>query len=119
VQCGEHKLDRGSLLHRVHVNRDAPAVVDHPDPTIGKQRHLDLRGVPRHRLVDRVVHNLPHQMVQATLAGGADVHARAFANRLQALEDGDRLRGVVVLLCCHGPGFSSRSSTSADPIHRA
>src|SRR5439155_12719610 len=47
------------------------------------------------------------QVVQPALTGGPDVHAGSLANRLQALQHGDRARVVVVLLGCHGPGVSS------------
>ena len=40
-----------------------------------------------------VVHNLIDQVVQAGLAGGADVHTRALAHRLQPLQDLDHQRG--------------------------
>ena len=38
------------------------------------------------RLVDGVVHNFIYQMVQAAGAGGADIHARAFAYRLESFQ---------------------------------
>ena len=47
------------------------------------------------RLVDGVVDDLVDEVVQAPLAGRADVHARAQADRLEPLEDRDVL-GVVV-----------------------
>ena len=53
-----------------------------------------LVGVPGHRLVDGVVDDLVDQVVQPSLAGGADVHAGALADRVEALEDLD-VSGVV------------------------
>ena len=47
--------------------------------------------------VDGVVDHLVDEMVKAAGAGGADVHAGAFADRLEAFEDLDIL-GVVVWL---------------------
>ena len=44
--------------------------------------------------VDRVVHHLVHQVVQTTRPGGADVHARALAHRLQAFQHLDLLGAV-------------------------
>ena len=64
------------------------------DAAVGQQRDLDVVGVAGQRLVDRVVDDLPDQVVQAALAGRADVHAGALADRLEALEDRDRA-GVV------------------------
>ena len=46
-------------------------------------------------LVDRVVDDLVDEVVQPRLAGRADVHRRADADGLEALEDPDGLRPVV------------------------
>ena len=54
-----------------------------------------MSAVAGQRLVDRVVDDLPDEVVQAALAGRADVHAGALAHRLEALEDGDLARVVV------------------------
>ena len=50
----------------------------------------------RERLVDRVVDDLVDEVVEASRARRADVHARAQADRLEALENGDVLGGI----CC-------------------
>ena len=76
------------------VDRDAATVVDDLDAAVGEHRDDDPVAVAGQRLVDGVVDDLPHQVVQAALAGRADVHARALAHRLEALEDLDR-GGVV------------------------
>src|SRR5690606_13296233 len=89
VQHGEHDLDGGALLDRVLVDRDAAAVVDHPQPAVGQDRHIDPRAVTGQRLVHRVVDDLPHQVVQAARTGRADVHAGTLADRLEALQDLD------------------------------
>ena len=60
------------------------------------ERHRDLGGVPGQRLVDRIVDDLVDHVVQArAVIGVADVHARALAHRIEALEDLDRLRAVI------------------------
>jgi hypothetical protein len=74
-----------SVLDRVLVDRDAAAVVPAADAAVGQQRHLDPVGVSGQRLVNRVIDHLVHQMVQAALAGGADIHAGPLAYGLQAL----------------------------------
>src|SRR5699024_6103767 len=96
VQHGEHELHGGLALGGVHRHGDAAGVVDAAHAAVGQERDLDGVAVAGHRLVDRVVHDLLDHVVQAALTGGADVHARALADRLEALEDGD-VRGVVVL----------------------
>ena len=49
------------------VNRDATAVVGDPDTAVGEQGDVDPVAVPGERLVDRVVDDLLHQVVQAAL----------------------------------------------------
>ena len=95
VQLGHDDLDGGDT-GGVHPDRDATAVVDDLDATVGEQGDLDLGGVAGHGLVDGVVDDLPDQVVQAALTGGTDVHARALANRLESLEDGDGGSAVVL-----------------------
>ncbi len=95
VEHRQHDRDRRELLTRGDVDRDAPAVVGDLDTAIGHQRDLGQVAVAGQRLVHGVVDDLLHQVVQAALARGADVHAGALAHRLEALEDLDRA-GVVV-----------------------
>ena len=55
---------------------------------------LDFVAIAGHGLVDGVVHHLVNQVVEAFVAGIADVHGRAFPHGLQAFEDLD-LVGVI------------------------
>ena len=77
-------------------DRDAPAVVAHPAAAVGQQGDVDPGAVAGHGLVDGVVDDLPHQVVQAGRPGRPDVHPGALPDRLQALEDGDVTRAVGV-----------------------
>ncbi len=57
---------------------------------VGIERDDHLRGVAGERLVDRVVDDLVDHVMQArAVIGVADVHARALAHRVEALEDLD------------------------------
>jgi hypothetical protein len=94
VQPGHHDLGGGDLLGRVLFGRDPAAVVDHRDAAVLMDRDLDLATEPGHRLVDRVVDHLVDEMVQTLESSGPDVHRRALANRLEALENLDGT-GVV------------------------
>jgi hypothetical protein len=70
-----------------------PAVVD----TARRRRSSSVTSIGRSSrpgLVDGLSTS-PHQVVQAALTGGADVHARPFADRFESFEDLDR-GGVVV-----------------------
>ena len=96
VQHGHDDLERAApalVGHRGHG--DAAAVVGHRARAVGVEDDLDPVAVARERLVDAVVDHLVHEVVQTARPGGADVHARSAANRLQALEDRD-VPGVVV-----------------------
>src|SRR3954447_8311660 len=73
------------------ADRHAAAVVSVRDAAIGVDGQLDMRGVAGHRLVDRVIDDLPDQMVKAAPVGRADVHARPAPNCLKTLEDLDAL----------------------------
>src|SRR5690606_713546 len=111
VQHRQHDLDRGALLLGVQFDGDTAAVVHDAHAAVGHERDLDPRGVPGHRLVDRVVHDLLDQVVQAALTGGPDVHAGAFADGLEPLEDRDGGRTVFVLVLSNRPDFSSPRHT--------
>ena len=82
----------------VHGDRNPAAVVGDLDAAVLEQPDVDLAGVAGHRLVHGVVHHFPDEVVQTALTGGADIHARTFADGLQPLENRDGL-GAVLLLC--------------------
>jgi hypothetical protein len=50
----------------------------------------------RQRFVDGVVDDLGNQMMKSALGGVADIHAGAFADRLETFENPDRLGAVTV-----------------------
>jgi hypothetical protein len=89
VQLGEHHLHRGHAFAVQHSGGNAAAVVGDGDPAVGPESDVDRVGDAGQRLVDRVVDDLPHEVVQPALTGRPDVHARALAHRLEALEDLD------------------------------
>ena len=62
---------------------------------------FDVVTVTSQCLVDGVVHDLVDQMMQAPLAGIADIHAGALAHGLQTLQDLD-LAGTILVV---GSGF--------------
>jgi hypothetical protein len=114
VQDGHDDLDGRALLDRVHVDRDATAVVLHPDSAVGEQGDPHRVAVAGQGLVDGVVDDFPDHVVQAPLTGRADVHAGTLADRLETLEDGDGAAGVGVSL-----GVGLRSSDHVGPFCRA
>ena len=86
----------------MRVDRDAAAVVADGDPVGSRQLELDPGRMAGHRLVHRVVEHLGDEMVQRALVGAADIHARAAAHRLQALEHLDVVRRVALAAALAG-----------------
>ena len=109
VQHREHDLKRGLARLRLHVHRDAAAVVAHADDVARLDGQLDVAAVARERLVDGVVDDLIHEVVQTGRRRRANVHARTLAHGLQTLEHLD-LAGVIFLcdlVCDIWHGFAS------------
>ena len=95
VQRREHHFECALLGLRVFVDRNAAAVVDHRDRrAVFVERQRDARGVAVHRLVDRVVEDLPDQVVQAGRPDAADIHTGTFPDGLEPLQNGNVFRGV-------------------------
>ena len=95
VEHRQHELNGGLLLGGVHRHGNTATIVDHAHAAVLEDVHGDLTRVARERLINRVVDDFVHEVVQAALASRTDVHAWAFTNRLEAFEDGD-VRGVVM-----------------------
>ena len=66
----------GMLIHR-----NAAAIVFNTYRTVCLDGYLNAAGIPRKGLVDRVIDHLVHQMVQAALSGGTNIHTGAFTYR--------------------------------------
>lgn len=82
----QHHRHGGDSQLFIDAHRDAPAVVPHGYHIAGKNLHLDMGAEARQRFIDGVVHNFIYQMIQALGTGGADIHARPLAHRLQAFQ---------------------------------
>ena len=97
VQIRQDQLDRRHLEFRMHVDRNAAAVVANGNRAIDVDGHFDLGAITGEMFVDRVVEHLENAVMQAALVGVADIHARAFPDRFETLEFVD-LGGVVFLV---------------------
>jgi hypothetical protein len=118
VQDGHDNLEGGLalLLHRRH--RDAAAVVDDRDGVVRVDGHRDGVAVAGQRLVDRVVHHLVDQVVQAADARRADVHAGTLADGLEALEDRDVLGVIARSLLAGGCVSDAQGRLSSQDMRR-
>ena len=86
VEYGEHhRYSRQAGLF-VNAGGNTTAVIPHANHITGQNLRLNVGADPGQCLVNGVVHNLIHQVVQTSGAGGADIHTRALADGLQALQ---------------------------------
>ena len=86
VQRREDDVERRGFGLRVDVEWNAAAVID----DLGKvvlDLDADVLGVARDGLVNRVVEDLPEEVMKASGVRTSDVHPWAFANRSKSLED--------------------------------
>ena len=91
----DHFERRLVLEFRMRVDRNAAAVVDDGDKTVGLHLDVDPVGVTGQRLVHGVVDDFGEQMMQRLLVGAADIHAGAPAHRLEPFQDFDVLGGIA------------------------
>ena len=90
----DHFGRRHALL--VHVGRNAAAVVAHGARAVGIEPDNHLLGVAGERLVDGIIDDLVHHVMQAgPVVGVADIHARPLAHGIESLEYLDRVRAVI------------------------
>jgi len=110
MEDGKDHLDGGHLLGLVALDGDAAAVVDDLDGVIGPDKDLDVIAEAGKCLVHGIVHHLVYQMMESERAGRADVHAGAFADCLESLQDLDGVCTVVLLFgsVCHMLSFMLR-----------
>ena len=108
VQNRHDDLERRDLFNRVLVDGDTAPVVDDRDGVVGVDRHLDLGAETGHGLVDGVVNDLPHQVMQTAGARRADIHARALTNGLETFENLN-LAAIVIVFVCHTSSFSQEN----------
>ena len=95
MQGGEDELERRLLELGMGVDRNAaPVVGDRRTVVILVENDFDAGGMPIDRFIDRVVEDLPEQMMVAVRVSPADIHRRTFANGLQAFENIDVFGGV-------------------------
>ena len=103
VQLGHDDLGRRNAFALVDAGRDAAAVVPDRHRAVGVERHRHRVGIAGERLVDAVVDDLVDHVMQAgAVIGVADIHARALAHGVEALQD---LDGFGAVFAPFGDGF--------------
>ena len=99
VELRQHDRQRRQPLVGDDVHRDARAGVAHRHRVVRMNRHVDEVVTTGERLVDGVVDHLVDEVMEASRARRADVHAGSQADRLEAFEDRDVFCGVGCF--CH------------------
>ncbi len=82
VEDGKHDLQRGKSGLGLYVHRDAAAVVGDGNDVALFDDHIDLIAVTGQSLVDGIVYDLIHQMMETGGRGGTDIHAGPLADGL-------------------------------------
>ena len=100
VQHGEDDLHTGDAEGGMGIDRHAAAVVPHAGGTVLMQGDGDLVREAVGGFVDRVVHDLPEEMVEAAGGSCSDIHAGTHADGFEAFQYLD-VPGVIGLRC-HG-----------------
>ena len=98
VQDRQHDLGRALALVRtggIRVDRNTATVVLDTTAAIGLEGDHDAGAEPRHRLVHRVVDDLPDEVVETRQTGGPDVHSGPFADRIEPFQDLDVFGAVI------------------------
>jgi hypothetical protein len=95
----------------MHVDRNASPVVRDGHTAVRVERDLDVLAEARHRLVDRVVHDLMDEVVETPGIDASHVHRGALPDGLKTFEDLDLLRGIRRRF---GALFDHRFRNSAD-----
>ena len=90
VEHGHDDLGGGTAFFRMDIHRNAAAVVGYGHRLVAVDSDGDLAAIAGQGLVDGIVHDLEHHMVQAgAIVRIADVHARALADSVQTPQDFD------------------------------
>ena len=94
MQLGHDNLNGRHVFLGMDVNRNAAPVVTDGDGVVQVQHNFYFVAVPGHGLVNGIVDNFVHQMMEAAAVRAPDIHGRTFPNGLQTFQDSD---GICVI----------------------
>ena len=86
MQHGHHDLEGRLVQFLVLVDGNTAAIVAHGDAVVLADVDVDAVTESCQSLIDRVVHDLAHQVVQTLDVGVTDVHRWALTNGLKTLK---------------------------------
>ena len=90
MEHGHDDLGGGHPLFLVDADRNPATIILDAHRVVRVDNHIDFVAMPCEGFVDGIVHHLENHMVQTgAVISVADVHTRALADGVQALEDLD------------------------------
>ena len=99
MEVGHDHFGGGDPLLVMNADRDAAAVIRDGGRAVGVERDRDRVAIPGKRLVNRVVDDLIHHMVQPRpVIGIADIHPGPLTHGFKATQHLDRLLVVARVL---------------------
>jgi hypothetical protein len=98
VQIRQHQFHCGHFEFRMHVDRNAAAVVADGNRAVHVHGHFDFCAITGEMFIDRVVENFENHVVQSALVRIADIHSGALPHRLQTFQFIDLSRVVFLTL---------------------
>ncbi len=111
VKLGHDDLGRRNAFLGMDAGRDAAAIILDGHRAVGVQNDLDEVAMAGERLVDRIVGDFEHHVVEAgAVVGVADIHSGPFADRVEAFQHLDGIGAVGVFSggSCHGDYIAAR-----------
>ena len=95
MELGHDHFSRRDAFFFVDRDRNTASIVAHGNRPVGMQLNFHLVGVTGQALIDRIVDDLIDHVVQArSVIRIANIHAGTLANRVEALEDFDRVSAI-------------------------
>ena len=80
----------------MNIGRDTAAIIGDRDRAIGIEGYADLGRIAAQGLINGIIdHLIDHVMQARAVIGIANIHARALAHRIQALEHLDGFSAVI------------------------
>ena len=86
MEHGIHDRCRRDTLGRVDAGRDAASVIGHADDVIRQDIDGNFRTEAGKRLINGVIDDLIHEVMQTVNARRADIHARTLPDRVKTLQ---------------------------------
>ena len=94
VERGQDRFERRDLRLFMDVDWNTATVVVDCHDIFWQKLDGNVMGITSHRFIDRVVNDLPHEVMEAVRARRTNVHARTLTNGFEAFENVNILRVI-------------------------